>query len=274
MVLNFILVIAISCLLFSNYCTGKQIGQDVIQSYVQKLDQEDALLKNQFRKALGISQEGWDSAIAHAHISCDSDDADFKKEYQNNDEVHSELRELATNLLKERGIDPSKIALINNSPQSPTSCKSSIGLSIEFFSMHKATHEEKEAVIMHEIAHIIHKDSIVWRAMLDLVERAPFYKKPQGLLIMRKWSLFREKRADLIAGLSGYRRAQALAHFYKKLLESKQYNVWINVTHPKLQKRIAYLNDLSKAIENGENRLSAAFFDQGIEAVKALLCIT
>lgn len=253
---------------------GTRIGQEVIQAYTQKLDQEDASLKNQFKQALGISQKEWDLAIARAHISCDSDDADFKKEYQNNGEVDAELREFATHLLKEKGIDSSKIALINNSPGSPTSCKASIGLSMEFFSMHKATHEEKEAVIMHEIAHIIYNDSIVWRAMLDLVERAPFYKKPQGLLIMRKWALFREKRADVIAGLSGYRRAQALAHFYKKLLDSKQYNVWINVTHPKLQKRIAYLNDLSKAVENGEIHQSGAFFDRGIEAVKALLCRT
>lgn len=263
--------ITLLVLIYSGCCSGQQARKDKIQVQIQELEQEDTQLKNKFKQALGITEKEWRTAIGQADKLFDVYDEEFKQEHCCSGPIHSDLEILTKNLLREKGIDFSQISLINHGAP-PIAYKKCIGLSIDFFKKYHATPEESEALIMHEIIHILYQDAVVWRAMFNLVDQAFILKRPLGLLHMRAWALFRERRADILAGLSGHGRAEALAHFYQKLSDSKDFNTWIDITHPKLKKRVNYLLALDQ--NSGEIKdKRPSFFTQVIKDLKTFFCL-
>jgi hypothetical protein len=236
------------------------------------LKSEEQRLLGDFCAAFGITASEWES---------------FKKQYEYNNYSDYESRELddikkrcstaVSDLLRQKILailaqSPIKRAIKVVRDHSPTgsdivALQNTLVVDEERFTRNYPEDSQIQAIIWHEITHIMHEDDLIMRALAVLRDTALNTSSYSGWLrtwgdkvkdkfnesqyqsSLVPWYHFRERRADLLSGLADKANAAALAQAFKRfssVATEKHDNL-----HPTMATRVAYLNKLHSDITQG-----------------------
>jgi len=238
--------------------------------YHANLSQEEQALKTVFFRAVGMSELDWQKALEQAYVAYDEDEISIKKQSEKFPTPSFEIKQSIAKLMREQCLIPESVQVLGNkSGLVLRAFKSIILVADDFFKKYNATQDEIEAVLLHEIIHISKLDEVELLALKMIYDNLPWYTKLRVAPLLQRWKLFREKRADILAGLTSPARAYALASFYIKVLNSPYY-LPSDPTHPPLHKRIEYMKALGDSLQKGSidqpSRLA-----KGIDFIKGAL---
>ncbi len=218
--------------------------------HIATLQEEENKIKAKFLKISGASEAEWQQALKQAAEQYDQKEVGYRAQLGAHPQPSDAIKNCAQSLLMEQGGDPAKLQIMSNSPGAgPVTYKSIIAISQDFLAKFNATQDETEGVLMHEIIHYIKQDEVCWLACKIMYDAKSWFIQIRLNPILHVWQLFREKRADILAGLSKPSRAQALANFYKKLLNSESYYPK-DAHHPPMRKRIDYMLALYESMQS------------------------
>ncbi|MCL4229851.1 hypothetical protein KJZ61_04175 [Candidatus Dependentiae bacterium] len=228
----------IICSIPSLYAQELSVPQAVHQRYTHELEQEHTSLINNLLRIFDVSNQEWQEELIQARRDSDQEDEACKARYTRMyDRINPELEARFHALLRAQGINGSDVIMINNGGF-PEAGKGFVGCSKHSFDSMKLTVKEQDALLLHEIAHIIHEDVVVWNALYSLLNKTPWYRKAAAFPLMVKWHWFKERRADLTACLAGYSYAQALGEALRKIVP---FSSTIQTSHPTFKSRARYI---------------------------------
>lgn len=237
-------------LFFPLFLTAQNIA--VRDFHIDLLKQEEQKIKAKFWAVAGITEKEWQDALRQAQIDYNAVEHEVRAKYSACEPVSEEIKNMTNRLLTEQNINPDHIEIFGHTREGTLSAYASIILISEsFLKSLDATQLETEAVIMHEIMHIAQQEQIERQCIRTIIKDALLFNKMRLIPIRNRWQRFREKRADILAGLTSLERAKALATLYSKLLKSDLYNSQ-DKNHPSLRARIEYMLSLHKQMESGK----------------------
>jgi len=216
----------------------------VVQEYKQELAQEYQTLKANFFYAAGISEADWQQALIRYKPLYDQQVQELR--LKNAGSVSESLKNTVRMLLQKCNISPSSIEIVANSSKiastrAPLMLLSEIGLNSLDIGQ-----DSKEAIILHEIMHIMYQDSLehfcAYQLLTDLESQScswynSWYNN-SAWLALNKLEQFHERRADLMAGLMDARYAKGLADYFNvsRCEAQHPYSEW--------QERVVYMMKL------------------------------
>jgi hypothetical protein len=104
-------LISISFLLISLGIWSAKIAPEVVDWYSMRLEEEDAALKKDFKKALAITDNEWNQAIVEARTLYELYDDIFKEMCEYNGSLSHEIMHIFEKICCEKGIKNSVLAL-------------------------------------------------------------------------------------------------------------------------------------------------------------------
>jgi hypothetical protein len=225
---------------------GSKAWGTVAQSYAARLAQEEQALFAQFFKIFNITPEIWQNYK-------DSCKEPFFA-YENNQiaranseatqQLSPELARVVDRAIADSGIDRS---IDVYSDVMTHAIHNGVFINEPELNELNNNPTHMHATILHEMQHLIYQDLYVGYCLETLkaqaMERCPDFDLAQYNELMRQWYLFREKRADLMAGCTHPTCAKAMAEFWQSYIERYGDNDGAG-THPKPSDRLAYCQAL------------------------------
>ena len=108
----------------------------------------------------------------------------------------------------------------------------------EFIEKYSNNHVMFNAVVCHEIQHLLHDDCYIRDVMRSMLHYT-FKNKQDTKLYLAAFSRFQEERADTMAALTSPRRALGLIDFFSLHKDNPH-----NIMHPLNSERVAYIKKL------------------------------
>lgn len=226
------------------------ISEVVRQRYTRELEQEHTSLIKTLLRIFNVDDQEWQERLIQVRRDYEQEDESCKARYASRyGHIDPELEARFYMLLRAQGINDRDIVIANNGGF-PEAGKRFVACSKHFFDSLCLTVKEQDALLLHEIAHIIHDDLIVWNALYVLLEKASWYRKAVAFPIMLKWHRFSERRADLTACLAGYPYAQVLGEALRKLTP---FSSKIQTSHPTFKSRARYIQAFCEHVVRAAN---------------------
>jgi len=242
-------------------CTFGESNQipDVVRTYEKQLKEEWEHIEKDFLCTLRISKQTWETFKKNHQDQYKEIENDIKADQKKEAVPLSDsFKNVITKLFASLNIDTTNIDFSrNDKTHRLSSTDSAIFISEDQLQEDNLTGDQLQAALLHEMQHIFHKDhstlcflglyaqkNLLKKIKLFLFKR--YRKKYEDLFV--RVAHFREKRADIGAGLHSLKYAKALLNFYKAELvnyEDKDTN-----THPKTSKRVAYMQKLVDDMES------------------------
>jgi len=259
-----------------------QVWSTESKKYIKQFEEEYQLLMSEYYQLMGITKEEFEKEKAanyQKYLSILKNES-FK-------ELPGPMYDRINLLLDFLGFEKNKIkVLMNENIMSAESSQNSIYISIG--SCSQKTSNEFDAIVLHEIMHIIHDDAFVSTLMRWLYSKrlnqdkniSKMGKVLPGLAwyiplpgisnigtklpnltwyyipFRIKWNHCKEKRADILSALTHPEYALIQNAYYKKKIE--EYGDRSFTTHPKKSTRAAYFQQLyqemQEAIETSETQ--------------------
>lgn len=249
----------------------------VAQKYIEQLAAEEAELMKEFFELTGISQKEFDALAVRTVFILEKQTKEKVEEVLKKNEGYQEsvldgYKKRVSDLLAQLGLHHIKI-VVNVSMHCSSVYSGIYQIGIDHIKhddkLNKSKHAHCMATrsdstgwdldILHEIMHVLHNDSLIQGCMICWKlknERISLSKEHPFIL---KYSRFCEKRADILAGLSGPSVTVGIRAGYgeksppvranesmlnKAIRTTREKRKLENSTHPKNDDRIDYLNQL------------------------------
>jgi len=246
--------------LFSSFLIFGQSSQvpEVIYKYKNQLNNEWQNIEKEFLGIFGISRQAWEDFKKSRYDQYKKIENSMKADHKKSSMLLSgDFKSMVAKFFASLNIDATNIDFFRNDKKSRLfSTDSGIYLSEERLNQDNLTEDELQVALLHEVQHILNKDHSTlcflglyaqenWLRRIGCVLFARYRKKYEDMFM--RVTHFREKRADILAGLHGLKYARALLKFYKKELET--YEDKDTKTHPRSSARVAYMQKLVDDIQ-------------------------
>ncbi len=214
------------------------IPEAIRQRYTCELEQERTSLIKILLRIFNVNDQDWQQELIQTRRDCGERDEAFKARYARMyDHINPELEARFHALLRVQGVNDSDVVIVNNG-EAPEAGHKFVGCSRRSFDSMNLTIKEQDALLLHEIAHVIYEDAAVWNALHSLLEKTSWYRKAAAFPLMVRWHRFSERRADLTACLAGYSYARALEEALRKIAP---FSSTIQTSHPTFKSRERYI---------------------------------
>ena len=221
--------------------------------YKKMLHDEWKQLEKEVLDVFEMSDAEWAAFKKKNYSKYEAREASFKaKHKKGSTQLSDRVKNIISKFFAKFNIDSRAVDVIRNDKKDRLiTTDSGIYLSERKLQVDNLTESELQAAILHEVQHILKKDdSLLWflrlykyksiGRMLRCVFSISYNRKCNK--VIKKVAHFREKRADILAGLCSATYARALLQFYKKQLELYvDRDSW---SHPKFSTRVAYMQKL------------------------------
>jgi len=257
---------------------AKQPWSAVEKRYRKELAQEEKKIISEFLVVAGRTNREWKRTkkiIKKAYFRYIEHERTKESQKLNGKEVTPPLENIIQNVLKQQGIDPAIAFIVSdNEYDSPMAVlggafanKVLIRVNEKLCNRLFNSLFELEAVILHEIQHIKNDDCFFNIFALKIIDDTYEEAIKEKLLQLKmQYSLFVERRADILAALVSIEHAKASVVVHNRLSIVDDWcrvnNIWVtNDSHPSTQKRVTYLTNLyHEMLEATQKNKNKRFF--------------
>lgn len=226
----------------------------VAAEYSQALAQEENSLMGQFFKFFSITDQMWQNyktSSKEAFLAYENRQVEKAASYAKQP-VSTELAQLVNKVIVDSAIDRC-IDVHSDIMTHAIHNKVFIDES-ELDEMHHGNQKQLEASILHEMQHLIYEDLHTAYTLETLKQECienngQTFDEQAWDGLMTQLYLFREKRADLMAGCSHPDCVKAQVEFWTEYIETNGDNDG-HGTHPRPSQRLAYCTELSTKMGN------------------------
>lgn len=237
----------------------------VTEKYITQLAAEEDELMQEYLKITGLTKEELDFYRVTAYpyymqTRCE----EIARMKANAAPLPKELLKKAQTMLKMFFIDANKISIIRN-PQYTVNC-AACGISLQFGSSYccpydfkeksnncgfKFSDEALEATLLHEIQHIMHDDAYEHTTLnWCLHNQHRNYDKKAYAKFLETYSKFKERRADIMTGLTDITYCNRSIKCFEELQINDPGENILNSTHESHPVRMTYMRKLLKEMQD------------------------
>jgi Zn-dependent protease with chaperone function len=243
------------------------VGKSVLNTLEQELDEQHKQLLSKLQEIFA-TQEAWDEVLAELETLKNQDILLTNNPQINHSPTDHPLITKARKLMAQRGINPDVITinLIDN-PKRITSAAAGQGydgemlihdLEINLAQMGKLSDEEQNAVILHELIHLLKYDGLEQAAIEAMFERSEispevYSKHPAYSAYCR----LQEYRADLLASTNLVAAFATLKNLETLMKEYPEICKKDSRRHPSIEKRHDAVDNLINYLKAEQQTITA-----------------
>lgn len=242
---------------------------DLAARYKSALQQEEQQLFSKLLDVFGLTQAQWQSFkkdyAYYNYPAYEKRELDAAKQ-RCSSEISPALKQKILNIIAKTPIKHSITIARDHSPQGSdiVAMQNALIVDEERFNRIYTKDEHVQAILWHEMNHILHEDELVVRSLSVLRDLAinrsdysgwlgkwadkimPHYSEEKWQSSIYPWYKFRERRADLLSGLADKANACALVEVFERFgrccAERDDH------LHPSMSERLAYMSKLKAEV--------------------------